>query len=80
MKNRLTAIIAASCLVLGLSTGYFMGKSVHSPNKAYALWDFNRDGRTDLTIEKKNGEKINLYNIEKDEYDSKYPFKYYQAP
>lgn len=77
MKKKLTAIVIASCLTLGLGTGYLIGEARHSPKTAYVIWDFNRDGRADLTIEKSNGEKVNLYNIEKDEYNSTYPFKYY---
>lgn len=72
--KRLIAVVSFFCLGLGSLVGLELGKWAYSPKQAYVMFDPNRDGVTDLTIEQKNGDKITLYGLKK---DSAFPYEHY---
>lgn len=77
VSKKLVALIGAGCMVFGLSTGLLIGKATSTSKQAYALFDYNRDGIEDLTIEEKNGKKEILYGFKTDMNGTEYPYKYY---
>lgn len=64
VSKKLTAIVGATCLAIGLTGGLLIGTYLSSPKKAYTVFDFNHDDTTDLVIEKKSGNEVRLYGSE----------------
>jgi len=72
MSKKLVAIVGAACLGVSFVAGYMVGKDDYTPKAAYQA-ELNRDGNLDLTVELKNGKKVDLYNTRVDNDDEFYP-------
>lgn len=75
-SKKLVAIVSAA-VTIGIGAGFLAGKMLYTPKKAYKIWDYNRDGFSDLTVELNNGKTVILYNAEKDDQGEFYPYDYY---